>query len=139
MKKRTVIIIGLTAIPLALVSIGFSVWIPAEACYWQLHRGMPLEEDLGFTHGSPYVWIGDSEWGTEVMTLEKVSPSGVLAKAGIKEGDIPLDDLSITEFYRMLVRSRGKTVTIKVVPGGDGPPLNERPVRTVTFRVPDAK
>lgn len=139
MKRRTVIIFGLIACPFALISMGLFVWIPLEAFYWQLYRGIPLEKDLGFTHGSPYVKIGDSKWGTEVMTLEKISPSGVLGKAGIKEGDIPLDNLSITEFYRKLDRSRGKKVTIMVVPGSDGPSLTERPMRTVTFEVPEAK
>jgi hypothetical protein len=139
MKRRTVIVIGVIACPLVLFSMGLFVWIPAVACYWQLYRGIPLEKDLGFSHGSPYVKIENSQWGTEVMTLERIDPSGIFAQAGIKEGDIPLDDLSITEFYRMLERSRGKEVTIMVVPGGDGPALNERLVRTVTFKVPDAK
>lgn len=139
MKRRTIVILCSLVAPFALASIILLVRIQAEAFYWGVYRGLPLEKDLGFSHGSPYVKIGDSRWGTEVMTLEDIKPGGVFDQAGVKEGDILLDDLSITEFFRMLERSRGKTVTIKVVPSGNGPPLKQRPIREVIFEVPSAK
>jgi hypothetical protein len=88
-----------------------------------------LQRDLGFGHGSPYVLVGNSR--KELMTIEHVTPDGVFDRAGIRSGDIPLDDLSIAGFYRWLDASRGQTVTISVADGGDGPPLRERPKRSI--------
>ena len=124
------------AFTLFIISVvGLVAWIIFQANYWQLTRGGPLEQDLGFHHGSPYIRIGPHKV-IEVMTLENLDPSGPLAQAGAKEGDIPLGGLSITGFFKMLDTSRGEQVTIILVAGGDGPPLNEREHRAVTFTVP---
>jgi hypothetical protein len=93
-----------------------------------------LKRDLGFDYRSPYFRIGGRL--REVMTLEGIVPDGVLARAGIREGDIPLDESSIIGLFRMLESARGSNVAISVVPGGDGPPLEQRPKRKVEFFVP---
>jgi membrane-associated protease RseP (regulator of RpoE activity) len=131
---RVTVILGAPAVSIAIL------WYPFSSLYYQVYCGVRLEHDLGVRIGSPYVKIEDSTLssliGTEVMTFEKLAPDSPLARAGIKEGDIPLDDLSFTEFYRMLEQSRGKTIRITVVPGGNGPDLNARPRKTVEFTVP---
>jgi len=95
-----------------------------------------LERDLGFRVGTPYYNINGK--GTEVMDVQSVQPSGVFAKAGFRAGDVFLDfrsNNSINELYRHLAASRGKTITLCVVPGGNGLPLAQRSVRSITFKV----
>ena len=96
-----------------------------------------LQRDLGFRHGTPYYNINGK--GTEVMDVAFVQPGGVFAKAGFKAGDIFIDlrsRNSINELYRLLEKSRGKSITFRVVPGGNGPALKQRPIRSITFTVP---
>jgi S1-C subfamily serine protease len=73
------------------------------------------------------------------MDVSTVKPGGAFAKAGFKIGDIFLDlheRHSISELYELLENSRGKTITLRVVPGGNGPPLEQRPVRSIRLKVP---
>jgi len=106
-----------------------------DAEFYQLH-GVRLQRDLGFKHGSPYVRVGGST--REVMTIDEVVPDGPFARAGIQPADIVLDPKSIDSLYRALEGARGATLQITVVPGGDGPPLEERQARTLTLEVPTA-
>ena len=139
MRKRakyTLISVAIAASILSWILVGgFVIRIMREAYYYQCVLGKPLERELGFEHGSPYIHSGDEF--IEVMAFENIKPGGIFDLAGIKKGDIPIDDLSITEFFRMLENARGTEVTITVVSGGDGPPLEERPARKVTFKVPE--
>ena len=99
-----------------------------------------LERDLGFRVGTPYYNISGTE--TEVMDVQSVQPGGVFAKAGFKAGDIFLDfrsNNSINELHRHLEASRGKTITLRVVPGGNGLPPAQRPIRSITFKVPPTR
>lgn len=73
-----------------------------------------------------------------LLTIEEVAPGGVFDRAGFRQGDVVLD-LSINGLFKLLHRGRGEQVTIRVVDGGDGPPLNERPERTLTSVVPAAR
>jgi hypothetical protein len=96
-----------------------------------------LEQDLGFRVGTPYYTINGTDM--EVMDVSFVQPSGVFAKAGFKAGDIFLDfrsNNSINKLYQHLEASRGKTIVLRVVPGGNGLPLAQRPGRSITFMVP---
>jgi hypothetical protein len=99
-----------------------------------------LQRDLGFRHGTPYYIINGT--GTEVLDVSVVQPSGVFAKAGFKARDIFLDlrsRNSIHELYALLEESRGKTITVRVVPGGNGLPLTQRPIRSITLKVPSQR
>src|SRR5205807_8053739 len=101
--------------------------------YYQEHLGTSLERELGFRHGSPYVRCGGS--ARAVFTIEAITPGGRCDQAGFRDGDI-IRGQSITGFYKLLHRSGGKEVTVRVVAGGDGLPLCERPERRITLAVP---
>jgi hypothetical protein len=126
---------GSTFALLIAVLIGVVCFVAYQAEYYQIHLGRPLDRDLGFEHGSPYVFFGESS--REVFTLHPI-PGGILATAGVRDSDIPID-FSITAFYNYLHRNRGSQVTVRVMDGGDGPPANQRLIRTTTFLVPPAK
>lgn len=96
-----------------------------------------LQEELQFTHGSPYYKVGDEI--TEVFTLHPKSDSSPLAKAGVVSGDIVFDDFTITRFYMLLEKFRGKVFRFRVVLGGDGPELRERPQKIIELYVPERK
>jgi hypothetical protein len=115
-----------------LVVYGASV-----AWYWQKTVGEPLERELGFQHGTPYVQEDGSQWPQEVLTVESVVPGGVFDQAGFRQGDV-VRGLSINGLFQVLHRARGQQVTIRVVDGGNGRPLEQRPERTITFFVPAA-
>jgi hypothetical protein len=51
------------------------------------------------------------------------------------DSDIVLSH-SITGFYRALDEHRGSRIIFRVTDGGDGAPIAQRPVRTITFNVP---
>ena len=126
------IVVGAVAL-LVLLFGGWVAWVMFEMVYYQAAVGASLNRGLGFTHGSPYVRCGGEV--TEVFTIESVTAGGVFDRAGFRQGDI-VRGRSITEFYKLLHRSRGREVTIEVVDGGDGPPLDQRPPRRITFTVP---
>ena len=125
----------ITCVLLVAAFIVFGVYVSSEAEEYQVRLGKPLESELGFAHGSPYIRNGESR--LEVFTLHPV-PGGALATAGVRNGDIPLD-FGITGLYKHLHRNRGSEVTIRVVDGGDGPPLEQRTVRNIVLRVPPAR
>ena len=119
--------------------LAFAAWlayIAFEMVYYGGQLGPGLAKDLGFSHGSPYVRCGSSY--CEVFTIESVTSGGEFDRAGFRAGDI-VCDLSITQFYMLLHQRRGQEITIRVVEGGDGPPLDQRTVRNITFTVPAAK
>jgi hypothetical protein len=124
------------AFVLGILALLFGTWVVyiiVEAFYYQEHLGKLLERDLGFRHGSPYVRCSGS--ACEVLTLEAITPGRIFDQAGFREGDI-VKGLSITGFFKLLHKNRGKVVTVCVIDGGDGPPLEERPERLITFSVP---
>ena len=115
--------------------VAFSVFVVVEAYYYQGQLAGELRKDLGFEHGTPYIRCG--RWVCGVLTVASLRPGGVFARAGFREGDVILGP-SITGLYKMLHRRRGCEVCLKVVAGGDGPPLNQRPQREITVWVPGA-
>jgi hypothetical protein len=133
--KKLFSIAAYTLVLLVAAFVAFGIYVSSEAEEYQVRLGKPLESDLGFAHGSPYIRIDGAR--QEVFTLHP-TPGGTLAAAGVRDGDIPLD-FGITGFYKHLYRNRGAEVTIRVVDGGDGPPVNQRAVRAIVFRVPPAR
>lgn len=121
------------AVASALLFVIWVAYVAGAAFYWQSYIGDPLERDLGFGHGTPYVTCNG--WLQEVLVVESLTPGGVFEQAGFRQGDI-IRGLSINDLFRLLHRGRGQQVMIRVVDGGDGPPLAERPERTITFVVP---
>lgn len=118
----------------------FFVWVVyvfASAFYWQVHIGGPLERDLGFRYGRARI-LENGSLSHRMLTIEEAYANGVMHKAGFRRGDIVLN-LSGNARYQLLHRNRGGEVTMQVVDGGDGSPVEERPIRTITFHVPVAK
>src|SRR6266480_5865553 len=99
-------IIAITSALLIAALVGSIAFVAHEAELYQEQLGQPLERELGFQHGSPYIHFGSTS--REVFTLHP-TPDGVLARAGVRDGDIPID-FGITGFYKHLHRSRGSQV-----------------------------
>lgn len=123
---------SITLIILAGLFLGWGRWIAYQASLYQGERGPELRRELGFGVGSPYIQTGDRR--TEVFTIYPVADS-VMETAGFRNGDIVLST-SITRFYKLLYHSRGKSVTVEVVKGGNGVALDQRKLRVITFMVP---
>src|SRR6266404_3824286 len=131
---KIIAVVGVTVALLIAEIVGSFVLVAHDADLYQERLGQPLERELGFRHGSPYIHFGSTS--REVFTLHP-TPDGVLARAGVRDGDIPID-FGITGFYKHLHRSRGSQVTVRLMDGGDGPPKSKRAIRTTTFYVPPA-
>jgi hypothetical protein len=127
-------------VPLAILCFaafaGFCVYVVAEAWYYQGQIAENLQRDLGFTHGTPYIASGRRT--ADVLIVGCLTPGGIFERAGFREGDI-LHRVSITGLYKMLHRGRGSEVRFMVIEGGHGPPLEQRPKRVITIRVPTAR
>lgn len=130
MKRFKILAIGAAILLAALIA--FVIYTVQQAHYYQGVIGSFLERDLGFRHGSPYFTFGDDSF--EVFTLHPQAGGG-MAAAGVRDSDIVLDH-SITDFYRALHEHRGSTITFRVTDGGDGNPIAQRPIRTITLQIP---
>jgi hypothetical protein len=135
MRKR-LIRVGL-ALAMLMLFAAWLVYVMCAAWYWQTAVGAPLERDLGFWHGTPYIRETGASEARVVLTVESIVPGSVFDQAGFKSGDI-VRGLSINGLFQELHRGRGRQVTIRVVDGGDGPPLEQRSERAITFLVPPA-
>ena len=96
-------------------------------------NGQELNADLGFRHDSPYILIDDDP--REVFTMSWIQKRKPFAKAGVQRDDIVISH-GILEFYSELYKARGGTFRFQVVPGGDGPMLETREVKTIVVNVP---
>jgi len=105
------------------------MWIQAEAAKYQTDLGPQIRSAYGFSHGSPYIKTGD--YRVEVFTVYP-DAGGILERAGFRNGDIVVSE-NITGFYKLLYQSKAKEVTVTVVDGGDGPPVEQRKTRVVSF------
>ncbi len=103
--------------------------------YWQVLVGEPLERDCGFRIGVPHVRENGSSSPRPVVTIRSIEPAGVFDAAGFDEDDI-VKGMTANELFQFLERGRGKQVSLTVVDGGDGPPLDQRQLRLITFVVP---
>lgn len=140
MKQNRYVLIPAGILLIGAIGVAFVLWIFGQAMYWQVMVGTPIKNELGFTHGSPYVRAGDRT--IEVLTFEQVSPSGIVGRAGIQNRSIPVSvagktRLGCTTLYRILEASRGQTIEIKVVPGGDGEDIAFRPVQSILVEMPE--
>lgn len=108
-------------------------WIANQAAFYQTEIGPQLREEFGFNHGSPYIQAGTDK--VEVFTIYP-KQNGFMHNVGFNEGDIIVSE-SITGFYKLLYQSKGKKVSVNTLMGGDGPPLDNREVKTLTFHVPN--
>jgi hypothetical protein len=119
----------LALVAIWVIHVFWSIW------YWQIRIGQPLEKELGFRIGTPVIQEDGSSWPTEVLSIESLEWDGAFTKAGFQRGDV-IRGVSLNELFKALHRGRGKSVTIRVVDGGDGPPLDQRAERTITITVP---
>ena len=113
--------------------VAFFVFIIQQANYYQGELAPILNRDLGFNHDSPYVSVVDNRY-EEVFRLDPWAGK-IFAKAGVKERDIGRD-YSITGLYRALHKHRGEEFTFRVTDGGDGIPIKDRVIRSITIRIP---
>ena len=95
--------------------------------------GATVHPKYGFSVGTPIVRAGPER--VEVIQL-LVKPGGLFAQAGVRDGDILLDRLTIVQLYERLNAPRGAAVGFHVVPGGDGAPIESRPRRRITVISP---
>lgn len=126
--------LGLSILVGALV-VGLGSMIGWGLYQAHLYQGVyapELEKELGFTTGSPWVKAGDEK--VEVFVIQPVA-GGYMGKIGFQDGDI-ITSHSITEFYKMLYTQRGELVSVDLVDGGDGRPIEERKARTLRFHIP---
>jgi hypothetical protein len=65
-----------------------------------------------------------------------VTPDGAAAVAGIKEGDIIVEDVWIGDLVDRFNAPSGTTAEVVIVSGGDGLPVDERQKRTVAVILP---
>lgn len=129
---RSIGIFSLAGIVLLLIVIW---WITSQAELYQSKYGPELRREFQFNHGSPYIDVEGER--KEVFTIYPKSGS-LLYKAGFRDGDIIVSE-SITGFYKLLYHSRGKQVSVDVVDGGDGQPVEERELRVITINIPAAQ
>lgn len=134
LKYKFAIITALSVvIGLAVLTVGsFIAWTAYQGHLYQSVHGPELEKELGFTIDSP--WVKAGEETVEVSTIHPV-PDGYMDKIGFRD-DVILTNHSTTEFYKLLYTQRGRTVSVDVVDGGDGAPIEARKVKTIRFLVP---
>jgi hypothetical protein len=107
--------------------------IVVEGFIYQGAIAKHLECDLGFGHAGTYIRSGNSAIGP--LSITGIVPGGRFDQAGFQNGDIVIGQ-SATGFFKLLHKSRGQSVEIFVVDGGDGAILKERNKRRVLLTVP---
>jgi hypothetical protein len=132
LSKKVLALFGGLIVTAFITLCAFVAYTVMEAHRFQGEVGQELGRTLGFSHGSPYLFI-DGE-GEEFFTLHP-QPDGILSTAGVQDGDVVLD-YSITEFYRALHEHRGTTLNFRVTDGGDGGSIERRKVRFLNLAVP---
>lgn len=117
------------ALPLAFLSAstGHNAWIEHTL-------GSQIERELGYRHFTPTIEVLDSP--RKVIAVKSITPGGLFARSGIRPNDILLLTSSLSNFYLELDSSRGKTITLVTVSGGDGTRPNGRPSRVIRFIMP---
>lgn len=113
---------------------GYGGWSLFESYRYQKQFGPALETELGFHLESPLVQAGDKNERVNVIVP---IPGGYMEKIGFLPGEI-ITSHSATEFYKMLHKERGRVMTVTVVNGGDGAPIEAREMRTKKFAIPVA-
>ena len=115
-------------------AIGLLAFRFAHEMWLQASLGPQIQTDFGFNIGTPYVDDG-SYLGDEPIEIVSLTTDSPLAEAGVSAGDYLAENLSISQFYRLLRRSESEPVSIRFVTGGGGVPIADRPIKTVTIDV----
>ena len=117
----------------AILGLGASsAWDRYQHTLYQGEYGPELQAEFGFDHASAWIQAGDEK--VEVFTIHPF-PGGYMDKIGFKDGNIIIS-CSITEFYKMLYTERGRPISVDLVEGGDGLPIESRKIKTIQFLVP---
>lgn len=116
-----------------IVGIGAIIgWGAYQSHLYQVKYAPELETELGFTTESTLIQAGEEK--TKALTIHTVH-DGYMDKIGFRDGDI-ITSHSSTTFYKMLYTQREETVTVNVVDGGNGLPIENRKARTLRFLDP---
>lgn len=124
--------IGVALSVLALGLGAVIAWGVYQAHLYQDVYGPALEAELGFTTDTPSFQVGERK--IEVSVIHPVQ-GGYMDKIGFRDGDV-ITSHTLTEFYKLLYWMQGESVSVDVVDGGNGAPLEERKVRTRRFLIP---
>ena len=117
----------------AVLGLGtFIGWGLYQNHLYQVTYRPEIESELGFTTDSVSVQAGAEK--VEVLAIHPVH-DGYMDKIGFHDGDI-ITSHNSTTFYKMLYTQREETVSVSVVDGGHGLPLEKRKVRTLRFLDP---
>lgn len=130
-------------VTLQKIAVAFAVVLFASAIIWYGWRikdffkytvdlAPKIEQDYAFKIGTPYVKFGESS--SEVLVIYP-EEGGYLYQLGFRNGDIVISEDTV-EFYKSLHKfsEDKKMMSITVVDGGDGLPLENRRKRVLTFR-----
>ncbi|MBL4852271.1 MAG: hypothetical protein JKY90_08350 [Gammaproteobacteria bacterium] len=109
--------------------IGWVWWINNQAQLYQIERAPQVEATYGFTVSTPQIRVDDRR--RQVITIQP-NKNGLLYVAGFRENDILLSH-QMTAFYKALYHQNSDTLHFNVLDGGDGLPLNQRELRTITL------
>ena len=120
---------------LALAWIGLIVILLLASLYYCLLKGAPLQRELGFRTGTACLTASSFMGYIKALRIEEIADDGVFERAGFRVGDV-LPDYSEIGLFQLLDRSRGRTIAIKVVNGGLGPPYVKRQRRIIQLTVP---
>lgn len=112
--------------------IGWGWWIGEQTKLYQIARAPQIEAAYGFTASTPQVRVHDKR--RQVFAIHP-DEKGLLYAAGFRDHDIILSH-QMTAFYKALYHQADKTLSFKIIDGGDGLPLNQRELRTITLTPP---
>ena len=127
-RKTLWIVIAAMALGIACIS-GLVLWGSFE-----LQTRREVESRIGATIGSPYLTLDGRH--REVIAFFSIEPEGPAAMAGVDEGDIVVEDVSIADLCRRFQAASGSRAVVVVVPGGDGVALAQREKREVSIVLP---
>jgi hypothetical protein len=123
---------------LLLIVVVGGLFMLVASFWWEMHvqstLGPEIEERYGFEIGTPYVQAG--ERSVEVIAIESIDAHKAFNLAGFAQWDIIVSHPSIAAIYRGLDVAPGEQVTLGVVRGWEGPPIEERPVRSLVVTAP---
>lgn len=126
---------NLSLLTVAVTAIGLAGLIPFILEMSTQAALLPrVEQRIGAQIGSPYVTLGKQD--REVIVFSAVKAGSPTALAGIANGDIVVEDVSIGGLCRRFDQSVGKTVVVRVTTGGNGPELDLRTHRDAKIVLP---
>ncbi len=119
-----------------MLACGGSVFTRFSKEMWTQATQLPtVEQRIGASISAPDVTLGGN--AKEVILFSEIEAGSPAAVAGIMDGDIVIEDVSIGDLCRRFDGTkRGRQASVEIVSGGDGPPLDQRPQRRVTIILP---